>query len=76
MSMYTEDYLSVNRARGIGRGLTPGTFLAYSLRGRAKSFSHRYERALLNSLLRMEREGRVIRARSAHGRVAWYPSES
>lgn len=68
-SQYTDDYLATNTARGMGNGLTVGTFLAYVLRGRAKEYKGRYETALINSL---ERRQGVVKSKSARGGVAWY----
>ena len=47
LSQYTYDYLSMTAA---GRYLTPGTFLAYTLRGRAKTYITRYTKSLVRSV--------------------------
>ena len=68
-SQYLHTYLSENESRGIGRGLTVQTFLAYRLRGKAKRYSASYVRALERSLSR----ACAIVGKSAGGRTAYYP---
>ena len=68
-SQYTDAYLGENNRRGKGRGITVGTFLAYSLRGKARSYAGRYASALINSL---ERRTDVLKGRSILGGVAYY----
>ena len=51
-SQFTDEYIQVNTQRGLGKGLTIGSFLAYRLRGRAKQFSGVYARSLERALLR------------------------
>lgn len=68
-SQYLHTYLSTNEARGIGRGLTVQTFLAYRLRGKAKRYSDKYVRSLERSLSR----ACAIKGKSAGGRTAYYP---
>lgn len=63
-SQYVDDYLR-------GPRYTVGTFLAYELAGKAKRYSDVYARALLNSLERLERAGKVERCRSVTGRESW-----
>jgi len=70
-SQYLSAYLSANKARGEGKGLTIGSFLAYVLRGEAKRYSGNYVRALRNSC---ERVG-AIEGRSKLGGVAFYPAD-
>jgi hypothetical protein len=67
MSMYTDQYLAVNKTRA----LTPGTFLAKTLRGRAKDYSSRYLRALENDLRRLAAAGEVELVRSERGSWAY-----
>lgn len=67
--MYFESYLQVNEERGEGNGLTPGSYLAYTLRGKAKRYANRYRRALLNALTSATD---TYEAKSAKGGVAWY----
>jgi hypothetical protein len=50
---------------------TPGTFLAYTLRGKAAKYSDVYLRALLRSLEREERAGKAMRVPSVRKGVAW-----
>lgn len=69
-SQYLWDYLSGNKARGEGQGLTVGSYLAYTLRGKAKQYSGHYARALENSC---ERVG-AVQGRSKLGGVAFYPN--
>lgn len=64
-SQYLEDYLD-STARG--RLITPGTYLAYTLRGRAKTYIGGYLRALLRAL---EDESDVEPVRSIGGRTAY-----
>lgn len=69
-SQYTEEYLALTSK---GRLLTPGTFLAYTLRGRAKKWGDRYYRSLVASLLRSGAKP----TRSLGGRTAYViPQES
>lgn len=70
-SQYLSGYLDENGRRGQGNGLTIGTFLAYCLAGRAKSYAGRYATALENSLLRAG----AIKGKSKLGRTAYYPAE-
>lgn len=67
-SQYLESYLRENRRRGDGNGLTVGTFIAYQLRGEAKSWAGRYKQSLENSLLR----NNARRGVSKMGRIAYY----
>jgi len=71
-SQYLKSYLAANKARGDGKGLTIGSFLAYVLRGNAKQYSGSYARALRNSC---ERVG-AVQGRSKLGGVAFYPAPS
>jgi hypothetical protein len=70
-SQYLNDYLRGNAERGPGNGLTVNTYLAYTLRGKAKQYSGRYADALLNSLRRSDA---VCSSSKCHGQ-AWYPRE-
>lgn len=72
-SMYLEPYLNGNAARGWGKGLTIGSFIAYELRGTAKQYIGRYARALENACVRAENDGRVVGGPSAGRGWAWYP---
>lgn len=69
-SQYLSEYLNQNAKRGVGKGLTVGSFLAYTLRGEAKKWSGRYEEALRNSLSRAG----AIAGPSAGKRTAYYPA--
>lgn len=66
-SMYTDEYLDTNETRAI----TPGTFITKTLRGRAKDYSARYLRALLNDLQRRAAAGEVKLVRSERGSWAY-----
>lgn len=69
-SMYTEQYLDENQSRGgDGKGITPGTFLAYTLKGKAKRYSGRYQRALERDLASRDD---VVRGHSMHNATAYY----
>lgn len=69
-SMYTEQYLNENESRGgDGMGITPGTFLAYTLKGRAKEYSARYLRVLERDLAS---RNDVVRGHSKHNATAYY----
>ena len=70
-SQYTDDYLATNKSRGMGKGLTPGSYLSYELRGRAKSWAGRYTVGLVRSC---ERAGAVT-GPSMKGGTAYYPKE-
>ena len=70
LSQYVEPYLKSNAERGWGKGITPGTFLAYTLRGAAKRYSGNYLRALVRGL---EKVG-AVEGTSVQGKVAWYPA--
>lgn len=70
-SQYTTAYLRENRRRGWGKGLTPGSFLAYTLSGRAREYQGKYLTALINSL---ERRG-AIQGKSVQGGIAYYDAE-
>ena len=55
---------------------TPGTYLAYTLRGAAKHrYGGDYKRALVNSLVRLVANGTVIKTRSIHGGTAYMKAE-
>jgi len=69
-SMYTEQYLNENQSRGgYGKGITPGTFLANTLKGRAKQYSGRYQRALERDLASRDN---VVKGHSMHNATAYY----
>ncbi|GIV03656.1 MAG: hypothetical protein KatS3mg015_2486 [Fimbriimonadales bacterium] len=70
-SQYLESYLEENRRRGWGCGLTIGTYLAYTLRGRAKHYAAGYQRALERAVI----SAGAIRGWSAGRSVAWYPRD-
>lgn len=72
-SQYLDAYLRENGRRGPGDGLTPGSFLAYRLRGKRKEWAGRYLYSLLSSLYRAEARGECREGISAHGGTAWYP---
>lgn len=64
-SQYIDDYLAHD-----GR-YTVGTFLAYTLRGRAKLYAGRYKSALENAIARRIRAGTVEPCRSVGGMTAY-----
>jgi len=66
-SKYIESYLDYTAKRPI----TPGTYLAYMLRGTAKDYSSRYLRALERALERRKEAGTVVTVRSVGGRIAY-----
>lgn len=68
-SAYTEAYLDENAKRGQGSGITPGTFLAYNLKGKAKQYSSKYLAALLRDL---KSRSDVIAGLSQGGGTAYY----
>lgn len=68
-SKYTDSYLDENSRRGKGMGLTPATFLNYTLKGKAKQYSSTYLRALIHDL---KTRPDVIADQSHKGGVAYY----
>lgn len=70
-SQYIETYLDTTAERRF----TPGTFLAYQLRGRAKTWQAHYLRALRKSLDRRVATGRVRKVRSERGGVSYIRTE-
>jgi hypothetical protein len=72
LSQYVEPYLKSNAERGWDKGITPGTFLAYTLRGTAKRYSGNYLRALVRGL---ERVG-ATEGKSVQGKIAYYPTSA
>jgi len=68
-SKYTDLYLDENSRRGKGMGLTPGTFLNYTLKGKAKQYSDSYLRALVRDL---KTRPDVVADQSQRGGVAYY----
>jgi hypothetical protein len=72
MSQYTDAYLNENHNRGLGQGITPGTFLSSQLKGRAKSYATKYRIALERDLNRRIAEGSVLPYASVHGGNAYY----
>jgi hypothetical protein len=74
-SQYLAGYLAENARRGLGQGVTPGTYLAYCLRGAARSYAGRYRAALETALEMEEQLGTAIRGRSRCAGVAWYPAD-
>lgn len=73
-SQYTNQYLAANAKKGDGNGFTVQTFLAYTLKGKAKQYSAGYVRALENDLEERRREGEAYRSSSCRGGVAYYPA--
>lgn len=69
LSQYVDAYLNKN-----GR-YTIGTFLRYTLRGKAKEYSGGYERSLRRSMERLEQLGKVVRCRSVRSCLAWRRAE-
>lgn len=72
-SQYIEGYLRHNAEAGEGRGLTPGSYLAYHLRGKAKQYSGHYLHALMTAIQRRLQAGVIVQGQSAGGRIAYYP---
>lgn len=68
-SQYTDDYLRENARRGVGNGLTIGSYLAYTLQGKAREYASKYATALEASVIRRN----AIKGRSKLGGVAYYP---
>jgi len=68
-SKYTDLYLDENSQRGKGMGLTPATYLNYTLKGKAKQYSDSYLRALIRDL---KTRPDVIADQSHKGGVAYY----
>ena len=56
LSQYLDKYLDANAERIAGgkKPITPGTYLAYKLRGRAKNYFGKYESALIRALRIMD----------------------
>jgi hypothetical protein len=75
-SQYLDSYLRKNQARGDGNGLMVSSFMTYTLRGAAKSYSGKYRRALENTLNREVAAGRVRIGSSARGGTAYYLVET
>ena len=72
MSQYTDAYLQENHQRGIGKGITPGTFLNSALKGAAKRYAAKYRIALERDLNRRMAEGSVLPYASVHGATAYH----
>jgi NADH:ubiquinone oxidoreductase subunit F (NADH-binding) len=69
-SQYVQPYLA--KTANPKTRYTPGTYLAYTLRGAAKhQYGSDYKRALVNSLMRLVADGTVISTRSMHGYTAF-----
>ena len=66
-SQYVEQYLDLTETKPV----TPGTFLAYTLRGHATTWAGRYRAALGSSLDRRVREGLVEMVPSLRGGIAY-----
>lgn len=71
-SQYTDDYLRENARRGMGNGLTIGSYLASVLQGKAKKYAGQYVAALEMSVIRRN----AIKGRSKQGGVAYYPRDA
>ena len=67
-SQFTDEYIKENIQRGLGKGITIGSFLSYRLKGRAKQFSDVYARSLERALLRRG----CFSYKSAGGSTAYY----
>lgn len=65
-SQYTDSYL---RETSSGHLITTGTFLAGVLRGAARNYKGKYERALVRDLKRLGCQ----QTRSVGGGVSWIP---
>ena len=73
-SQYVQPYL--DKAANPKTRYTPGTYLAYTLRGVAKhQYGGDYKRALVNSLMRLVAGGTVVETRSMHGCTAYMRAE-
>jgi hypothetical protein len=70
-SQYLAPYLATTAS---GRLVTPGTYLAGELRGRARIYSGRYLRALEAALRRRMAEGTVRAMPSLRGGTAYIPA--
>ena len=75
-SKYTEEYLNENTRRGgDGKGVTPGTFLSYTLKGRDKKNMLRYQRELERDLYMRVKAFDVLQGHSAKRATAYYWKE-
>jgi hypothetical protein len=74
-SQYTISYLEENKSRGWGKGITPGTYIVYKVRGAAKEWSGRYTRSLINCLEKRVNNGEAISGPSRCKSTAYYPIE-
>jgi len=70
LSQYTNDYLSENKQRGEGKGITVSTYLSYNLRGEAKRWAGRYACGLVNSLQKVGAK----QGKSKCNGIAYYPA--
>lgn len=73
-SQYVEGYLYQNWLRGWGYGLTPGSYLTYVLRGRAKQYTRGYLRALVRACEDRVARSEAVVGLSRMGGVAYYPA--
>lgn len=58
---------------GLGKGITPGSFLTYVLRGKAKQWAGSYRTSLCRSLQTAVSNGLAIVGPSHGGKEAFYP---
>lgn len=72
LSSLVSDYLDA----AMRHAWTPGTFLHYTLKGKASKYMGRYADALKRSLVDLENIGAVIKIRSARGGVAYIRKEN
>lgn len=70
-SKYLDGYLDENARRGLGRGLTVGSYLAGELRGKALNYVGRYAAALRIALSHAD----CFVGVSAGGKEAYYPCD-
>lgn len=75
-SQYVDDYLASNGARGHGKGLTIGSYLAYQLRGSARDYAGKYAVALRNACDKRVQARLAYQGRSRLGGSAYYPGAS
>ncbi len=72
-SQYIEPYL--DKTADPGTRWTPGTYLSYTLAGKAKGYSAHYATALMRAIRRREAAGEVIAVPSKGGSTAWIRKE-
>lgn len=71
-SQYIDEYLRTNTEKGMGAGVTIGTFLNRKLRGKAKDYGAKYHRALKAACDRRVVAGTAVFGPSAMNCTAFY----